>query len=217
MAGKIRTGDHTHRKWAKTNIGEHTCEYENYSSLNDLANDLEQKMIEENNIRVKAEQERIKRLADQIYKKEEPDISAYRYIKQLENELHPFIRSILQRSYGEDERSWWLKGVPLKIRCNCAVRREQDSAREQIHKYTDFSDLKTIIEHNRDLFKSNFASTKDYVDSPKEFYDNLEKSNTIRRKVMHTIREPVTTEDAHFLGEFCQVITAFIGYKSSDT
>ena len=114
-------------------------------------------------------------------------------------------------------REWWFKGVPLKIRSNCAVRREQDQAREQIHKYTDFSDLKTIIEHNRNLFKPNFAYINDYVDSPKEFYNNLENSNTIRRKVMYTIREPVTTEAAHFLGEFCQVITAFIGCQSSDT
>lgn len=214
MAGKIRTGDHTHRRWAKTNIGEHTCEY--YDSLNDLANDLEQKMIEENNIRMKAEQERIQRLVEKMDEEEEPDISSYRYIKRLENELHAFVSRVLQKAYGEDERDWWCKGVPLKIRSNCAVRREQDQARDQIHKFTDFSDLKTIIGHNRSLFKPNFAYINDYIDSPKDFYDNLEKSNMIRRKVMHTIREPVILEDARFLGEFCEVVTAFIGSQSSE-
>jgi len=215
MAGKIRTGDHTHRKWAKQNIGEHTCDY--YSSLNELTIDLEQKMIEENSIRMKAEQERIQRLVDQMDEEEEPDISAYRYIKRLENELHLFISGVLQGCYGEDEKEWLCKGVPLKIRSNCAVRREQDRAREQIQRYTDFSDLKTIIEHNRNLFKPNFAYINDHIDSPREFYESLEKSNIIRRKVMHTIREPVTAEDARFLGEFCQIITAFIGNRVSDT
>ena len=214
VAGKIRTGDNTHQKWAKTNIGKHTCEY--YELFNNLADDLEQKIIEENHIRMKAEQARIQQLVDQMDEEEEPDVSAYRYIKRLENELHPFIGSVLQKAYGEDEREWWFIGVLYKIRTNCAIRREQDQAREQIHKYTDFSDLKTIIQCNSKLFKLNFANINEYINSPAEFYNNLEKSNTIRRKVMHTIREPVTTEDARFIGKFCEVITAFIGHESLD-
>ena len=213
LAVKIRTGDNTHRIWARTNVSDFTFDSNTLSI--ELAEGLEEKIIEKNHQRIKTEQVRVQQIIDQMNENEEPDITAYRHIKRLENELHTCVKVVLQQAFGKEEKEWWFKGIPYKTRCSCATKREQDSAREEIHKYTDFSDLKKIIEYKRRFFNLHFSNIKSLVQNDKEFLANLDKSNEIRRKVMHAIRDPVTPDDAHFIGDFCNVVIAFVGRKDS--
>ena len=83
---------------------------------------------------------------------------------------------------------------------------------------SDFiSDLKKIIEYKRKLFGLHFRNIRSLIKNDGEFLANLDKSNEIRRKVMHTIRDPVTPDDAHFIGDFCNVVVAFVQEKGSQS
>src|SRR6185312_14719958 len=48
----------------------------------------------------------------------------YELIRDLELNLHKFIRQALVKEYGEE--NWWREGVPLHVREDCALVNERD-------------------------------------------------------------------------------------------
>lgn len=210
IAGKIRTGDNTHRKWALNIIGDRIFNPEVYNSISSLAGEIETIVINNNQERLNQEKERIQHLIAERDAREAPQISAYRFIELLETSLHEYVCNILQDSYGKDEKDWWVKGIPYPIRKDCAIRRESDQERDELYNYTDLIDLKSIIEKNIRLFVASFRRLREDGIPQGEFLSNLTKSNVIRRKVMHTIRSSITSNEVTFLQQYCEIINKFI-------
>lgn len=210
IAGKIRSLDHTHRKWAEMKVGNIIYDNNIRASISALAEELESTVIEENQSRYRQEQEEMRRLIAERDAREDPSVSAYRLIPTLETNLHNCVRNALIESFGEEETGWWIKAIPYPIRVDCAKRRESDPAREELYSYTDLIDLKTIIEKNFKVFAPHFRNIHMFSVSQGEFLSNLTRSNQIRRRVMHTVRTPVTVDDVKFLQQYCEVINRFI-------
>lgn len=146
VAGKIRGGDNTHKKWAISNIGNVIYDPEVNKTINTLADAIKSTVITINLARIKQEEERIQLIIEEREASEEPKVLAYRYIGFIETNLHQFICKTLQEAEGMNENEWWVKSVPTNIRIECAKRREEDNQGEVIYNYTNLIDLKTIIE-----------------------------------------------------------------------
>jgi hypothetical protein len=146
IAGKIKTGDNTHRRWAINNVGDNIYDSEIYRTINTLAYEIESYVIDANQARIRQEEERIQRIIEERDANEEPRVLAYRYIESIETNLHQCVCQTLQDAYGESEDDWWVKGVPTNIRVECAKRREESTQREELYNYTALIHLKTIIE-----------------------------------------------------------------------
>jgi len=127
------------------------------------------------------------------------------YLRELETGLHEFVRTVLVESFGEGE-SWWVDGVPTQVRAECAKRREEDPARDEVWRYTYLLDLKTIVDKNWAAFEPILRSACPQVKSKKEFLDSIARANEIRNKVAHPIRTAVTDEDVSFLRWLYDVI-----------
>jgi len=210
VAGKIRTGDSLHRSWAMGKIGNTIDEPEVKHSINTLADQLEWYVSEHNRIRHQKEEERIKRLAEEENDKEEPSVLAYKYVQRIETSLHAYVKQALQTSFGEEEKGWWVQGVPPQIRTDCAQKREEDPLREELYIYINLIDLRTIIDKNWKIFVPSFQQVHDSLNSKKEFLARIVTTNEIRNRVMHTIRMVVTEEEILFLEQFSEIIKTLV-------
>lgn len=218
IAGKILTYDYQyqHRNWAINKLGDIIEDAKDNYTINTLAKELEPFVLEEYEERRRHEEEKIKRLIEERNATKEPRLLAYKYIETLENSLHKFVRQVLVEAYGESEDEWWAKGVPERIRIECQEKREKDRSREkpeEPYNYTNLIDLKVIIEKNWGIFELRFKILKDQAMSKRNFLENVTKSNNIRNRVMHTVRE-ITNEDLAFLQWFSNITQVFIQINS---
>jgi len=121
----------------------------------------------------------------------------YVILAEMESTLHLKIESILKRKYGAGDVGWWGQGVPLTVRSNCAVRKEEDDQYlTHAYCYTTLIDLKTILQKNKTLFQLHFPESvaKDGK-AFNAFLDKFNRLNKIRNQVMHPVREKPPTED----------------------
>lgn len=213
VAGKIRTGDHTHRKWALSKVGEVIIEPYAIRSINTLADEIESGVREENETRRRLENERIGRLIEERTTSEEPKVVAYRFINTIENGLHDCLKETLQKHFGESEDQWWVQAVPLQIRTECAKRREEDDVRDELCTYTNFIDLRTIVQKNNKVFEHNLRRIRSNSYSERDFLEGLVEANNIRRRVMHPLRT-LSNEDLAFLKRFSNMVEAFTRAES---
>lgn len=112
----------------------------------------------------------------------------YELISEIELLLHRAIKKILIKTFGPAETEWWQKGVPINIRKQCAVRKEEDDepARE-LFCYITFIDLKEILDKKWPIFKNLLP--KNIENDKQSFLSKLVRVNKIRNLVMHPSKE----------------------------
>jgi hypothetical protein len=115
-------------------------------------------------------------------------------LHDLEVELHSFVRRQLELKYGPAEDGWWVQGVPLAIRQDCASRREADVSRDEPYNYMYLLDLRTILDKNWQLVQDRANNAKV---SKKDLLDALMSVNDIRNRHAHPMRAPERTSSAY--------------------
>lgn len=70
-------------------------------------------------------------------------------LNQIEVILYEWILDGLKKRYGSN---WWIKGVPVNLRRQCAIRSEDEGKGISPEAYFTFIDLRTIVQSNWDLF-----------------------------------------------------------------
>jgi len=106
--------------------------------------------------------------------------------------------STLKREFGEEEKGWWLQGVPRTIRLKVAQRREDDPDRPAFEESFDLIDYKQVILDNWLLFGKKYSKGTGNKKVKMSWMDAL---NTIRRKVAHPERGRVAISELSFLNE----------------
>lgn len=209
IAGKIKTKDNRHRKWAENNINDFNYEKNIHRSINTLALEFVDAVFHTHQNRLMTQKEMILQLIEER-DSQEPRVVAFRYIEKIETGLHDSILKILKQTYGEDEKGWWVKGVPTQIRIACATRREEDPQRDETYNYCDILHFKKIIEQNRELFKTQLQLGQNKSNVAKEFLDNMAKFNEIRNRVAHTSRSQISNDDVNFIKNYFDPVQIFI-------
>ena len=210
VAGKIRSGDRLHERWALKVVGESISEPSVRRTINTLADAMYRAVREAEQIRRALEDERIARLVEEKQSAASPDVQAYVHTTELEKSLHKLVRLTLMESFGEDEHGWWAMGIPLQIRKNCATRREEDSLREEAYVYTDLIDLKEIIDKKWRVFEPEFQLIRQHIKTKSDLLDSIVLLNDIRRRVMHPTRMNIASEELSFLSSFRDAIRSLI-------
>jgi hypothetical protein len=126
----------------------------------------------------------------------------YEFISDIELILHQAIKKVLISEFGPDESEWWRKGIPTKIRAECASLLEQDiEPAEHSYCYTNFIHLKDILNKQWSIFIK--VLPKKHLKDKNDFLNNLLRLNHIRNLVMHPIKGIELTEnDFRFVREF---------------
>jgi hypothetical protein len=160
ISGKAVWGDKLHKKWVLSKIPEVDLR----DSVISIARQITQ-VIQNTRIETQVSQNIV-----ELKRQDTP----HELIEDLETKLHDYIEIVLKQHFGESEENWWLKGVPRKIRIDCAVKREQASNRQRLYDFSDFIDLHGILEVNWKLFEESFVSiSKDFNGNHKLFLNGL--------------------------------------------
>jgi predicted transcriptional regulator len=124
----------------------------------------------------------------------------YEMIRDIEVKLHSAVRNILVSQYGPND--WWRKGIPENIRADCAASLERDQIpASEPYCYTNFIDLKQILDKEWEIFSKALKLTSD----KKKLKSDLQELNRIRNSVMHPVRATMPTDkDFDFVREFRQ-------------
>jgi hypothetical protein len=101
---------------------------------------------------------------------------------------------VVAGAFGAGELEWWRVGVPVTVRKECAVRREEDPEEPcEVYCYTNLLDLGSIVERNWVLFKDRLGDR--YSAHKRPLLEDLKRLNRIRNRVMHPVRGSVPTEE----------------------
>ena len=112
-----------------------------------------------------------------------PDM--YGLLRNLERQLHKYIRETLEGSVGAE--NFWRK-LPLKVRTECAQRREEDDdPQDDLYVYTTFIHLRDIFDKEWRLLSKNLPKKTSH--DKQGFLLEFVKINKIRNRVMHPIYE----------------------------
>lgn len=116
-------------------------------------------------------------------------------LHRFEKKLHQYVQQRLQQRFGVEPEAWWVEGVPLQIRQDCAQRREADPERHELYQYTYLINLKAIVEKNWLLFEEDLARLRTAVPTQpplqkKRFLDLLTDVNEVRNRHSHPVRAP---------------------------
>ena len=124
----------------------------------------------------------------------------YEFLLSIEVTLHDAIKAVLRAEYGDPE--WWRKGVPERVRVECAQLLEQDpDPASEPYCYTSFIHLREILDKQWALFSSCLPPVA--AQDKKAFLDKLVRLNGIRNRVMHPVKgAPPTEDDFQFVREF---------------
>lgn len=118
----------------------------------------------------------------------------YLQIREIERTLHESIKRTLIELFGSSEDGWWRQGIPKDIRSSCAAMRENDSSGVSYDPftYTNFMDLKKILQMHRKNYQDSFAFLKGLSNADcDQFLNELEELNAVRNTVMHPVRVDV--------------------------
>lgn len=110
-------------------------------------------------------------------------------LQRFEKKLHRYIRQRLEHHFGVEHEVWWVEGVPVQIRQDCAQRRELGPEREELYQYTYLIDLKTIVDKNWGIFEADVRAILQGLQK-KEFLDYLKAVNDVRNRHAHAVRAP---------------------------
>lgn len=111
--------------------------------------------------------------------------------------IDKFIKQKLIKAYGE--KGWWMKGVPLKVRTPCAVRREEEGSSDNPWKFLDTIHYKEIIEDQWILLGEFFTPPGLEQTAKKKRLSWLDELNSVRKKYSHPQREKVTEKEYNAL------------------
>lgn len=206
IAGKIRSGDTSHKYWAYNVIGDQINGSYVKSSINNLAGELEVFVYGDHQKRLASEQDKY---TDKLVVEEAPEDTASRHWRLIEINLHKCVHDTLQEVYGTENDAWWVKGVPSQIRAECAHRRELSPVRGDVFNYVYLLDLKKILDKNWGIFQPHFSKIKDTTDSKSKFLSLIEKLNSIRNRVAHPTYESIYEEDVVFVKQLWDMIKDF--------
>jgi hypothetical protein len=209
VAGKYRTGDRQHRGWAREVLGESLNNPSVVRSINTLADALFVPVKEANALRHMLENQRLERLMQDNLFANKPSVQAYVYLTESESSLHQFVKAKLIQELGEDEKDWWMKGIPQKIRLRCVTTREEKPSREEAYAYTNLIDLGTIIANNWRIFDTCFRPFREHVKSKNDIESMICRVNEIRNKVFHSTsptRTELADEEISLLRSFHELV-----------
>ena len=134
----------------------------------------------------------------------------YEMVSELEIKIHGLVRSRLIKEYGLEK--YWRKGVPVKIRTQCATAQQEDeSPVDDLFAYTTLIQLWYVIDKKWSLFESIIPSN--YSNKKSELRKDMIKLNGIRNRVMHPVKNNKWKEDDF---KFVRgLVPVFDGYEQS--
>ena len=123
-------------------------------------------------------------------------------VTKIHRRLFDYVIGTLKKHYGTQDKAWWTKGIPLKIRQECTTEWEAKNRDGEEESQLYLISYINICHNNWVLFKdviSLGASNKDNKQANTKWIKDL---NEIRKITTHPERGVLTTDQVAFVNEF---------------
>src|SRR6266545_190628 len=149
------------------------------------------------------------RVVVSFHQPEAPFGDMYEDVRTIECGLHRMVRSVLEEQFGDGEAGWWRQGVPINIRQDCQVRREEDlHPAAEPWCYTDLKHLERIIDRRWSMIAAHLPVRPEDKQS---VLRDLARLNQIRNQVMHPVRAERPSEEDF---EFVRALRIRLGFRA---
>ena len=118
----------------------------------------------------------------------------YEDIRTIEVGLHRLIRQGLEQEFGSGESGWWRQGIPVIIRQQCVLRREEDPTPALDPFLPLLIDLGTILDKQWKVLSRYLPQPVANDKNKKPLLADLRDLNRVRKMVMHPVRGGAPSE-----------------------
>ena len=123
-------------------------------------------------------------------------------VTKIHRRLFDYVIGTLKKNFGTQDKTWWTKGIPLKIRQDCTAEWE---AKDRVGEEESQLYLISYIE----ICHNNWALVKDVISLGASNKDNwrantkwIKDLNELRKITTHPERGALTTDQVAFVNEF---------------
>lgn len=137
-------------------------------------------------------------------------------VTRIHRRLFVFVIDKLKAHYGVQNKAWWTKGIPLKIRQSCTAEWEAKNREGEEESQLYLISYIEICMDNWELFKDSISlGTKD-KDNKKNATKWIKDLNEIRKITTHPERGILTADQVEFVRDIHEKVEQFLPVKDED-
>ncbi len=123
-------------------------------------------------------------------------------LMKIQRKLFDYVIGTLKKHYGTQNKEWWTKGIPLKIRLECTAKWEQNNRKGKEESQLYLIQYSDICLNNWGLFKDVISLNARDKNNKKANTKWIKDLNEIRNITMHPERGVLTTDQVALVNEF---------------
>ncbi len=132
---------------------------------------------------------------------EEGTEEATKNVNKIHLRLFGYVIGTLKEHYGTENKAWWIKGIPLKIRQRCTSSWEEENREGEEESQLYLINYIDICHENWNLFKDVISLDARNKDNKKTNTKWIKDLNKIRNITMHPEHGVLTTDQVAFVNE----------------
>ena len=131
-------------------------------------------------------------------------------VTNIQRRLFGYIVGTLKEHYGTDNKAWWTKGIPLRIRQDCTARWEERNREDEEESHLYLINYIPICIHNWDLVKDVISLGARDKENKKVNTKWIKDLNEIRNITAHPERGILSTDQVAFVNKVCEKIEKYV-------
>ena len=138
-------------------------------------------------------------------------------VMKIQRRLFDYVVATLKQHYGTQNEAWWTKGIPVKIRKDCANRWEEKDREGNAESLLYLINYVEICHHNWQLFKEVISLGARNKDNKKANTKWIVELNGVRSITTHPERGVLTTDQVTFVNECVDKVERYFPEDMSQT
>lgn len=130
-------------------------------------------------------------------------------INRIHKKLFDYVIGTLKKVHGTENKAWWTKGIPLKIRKECSTKWEEANREGDEEAQLYLVNYIEICHDNWDLVKDVISLDRTDKNNKRENTKWIRKLNEIRRVTAHPERGALNSSQVAFVNEIFDKVERF--------
>ena len=127
----------------------------------------------------------------------------------IQKRLFDYVISTLKRQYGTQDDTWWVQGVPVKIRTECSARWEGKNREDSVEKQLFLINYVDICIHNWGIVKDVISLDAKDKQAKTVNIKWIKQLNEIRNKVYHPEQGDLNANQVALVGDIYEKVEKY--------
>ena len=138
-------------------------------------------------------------------------------VLRIQKRIFDYVIDTLKNEYGAQDRAWWVKGVPSKIRIDCSARWEAKDQEGEPESQLFLQNYIDICAHNWNLVKDVISLDEKDKEAKTKNTKWIGKLNNIRNKVAHPEQGVLDADQVEFVKDLYEKVEKHFPPDASQT